>query len=88
MFPCLTPLLCLHTSHFMDSQATITAHTLSIKHCWGCCRNFRRAAAAGEELKEGVVNQLLRVLHAGYLSLVDHSLCRLYWFKAVLMTQQ
>ena len=36
-----------------------------VSHCGTCCRSFRRAAAAGEELKVEVVHQLLKVLSAG-----------------------
>ena len=31
----------------------------------GCCRNFRRAAAAGEKLDVGLVHRLLMVFSAG-----------------------
>ena len=33
------------------------------------CRSFRRAAAAGDELKSDVVDQLLKVLSAGASSM-------------------
>ena len=39
----------------------------------GCCRSFRRAAAAGKELKElkdGVAKQLLKVLKAGEVLII------------------
>ena len=31
----------------------------------GCCRDFKRAAAAGDELNPGVVDKLLEVLSKG-----------------------
>ena len=37
---------------------------------WDLCRDFRRASAAGEVLKEAVVNQLLLTLDAGDLLLL------------------
>ena len=42
----------------------------------GLCRSFKRAAAAGEELQEDVVNQLLRSLSAGELFTSVTPVCR------------
>ena len=46
---------------FLMANASCSVHG----HCYCWCRNFRRAAAAGEELEPAVVHQLLYVLSRG-----------------------
>ena len=49
-----------------------------MSHCWGLCRSFRRAGAAGEELKEEALDKLLEVLSAGNMVfLLERLLLRL-----------
>ena len=50
--------------HHGCSQGGYLGHSCKLL-LWFWCRSFRRAAAAGVELKPGVVDQLLKVLSAG-----------------------
>ena len=57
----------------IGQQTQSVVKTLVVSRSWGCCRSFRRAAEAGQELEVDVVKQLLCVLSAGDpLLLADH----------------
>ena len=57
----------------------------SASHSWGWCRGFRRAAAAGDELKAAVLDQMLKVLSAGILTFMADLV--VYSCKYVLLRQ-
>ena len=49
----------------LPARTFLRPKAYSLNFPCGLCRSFRRAGAAGEELKEGALNKLLEVLSQG-----------------------